>query len=100
MAGLSPWIMEVRAERVTALAKASGVMGFSPHAGRHDHFTRLLKAASSEGRPGPHGSSSVTVTLDVCSHVADGMQREAAERIDNDLRLASEGVGWQAGGEA
>ena len=63
-----------------------GIKGFTPHAGRHDHFTRLLKA-------GIHpkiaqvraGHSSVTVTLDVYSHAVDGMQREAAERIDNIL---------------
>jgi hypothetical protein len=30
------------------------------------------------------------MTLDVYSHAADGMQREAAERIDNVLRLASD----------
>ncbi|MDQ3561158.1 MAG: hypothetical protein M3453_18675 [Pseudomonadota bacterium] len=29
---------------VTVMAKALGVAGFSPHAGRHVHFTRLLKA--------------------------------------------------------
>lgn len=76
---------------VTALAKSAGISGFSPHAGRHDHFTRLLKA-------GIHpkvaqvraGHSSVTVTMDVYSHATDGMQREAAERIDNVLRLASD----------
>jgi integrase len=68
---------------VTVMAKALGVAGFSPHAGRHDHFTRLLKA-------GIHpkvaqvraGHSSVSVTMDVYSHATDGMQREAAERID------------------
>jgi hypothetical protein len=39
-------------------------------------------------RPGAQvraGHSSVTVALDVYSHATDGMQREAAERIDNVL---------------
>jgi len=31
------------------------------------------------------GHSSVTVTMDIYSHVTDGMQREAAEQIDNVL---------------
>jgi integrase len=71
---------------ITRLAAHAGVRGFTPHAGRHDHFTRLLKA-------GIHpkvaqvraGHSSVTVTMDIYSHVTDGMQREAAEQIDNVL---------------
>lgn len=74
---------------VTRLAVAAGVKGFTPHAGRHDHFTRLLKA-------GIHpkvaqvraGHSSVTVTMDVYSHATDGMQRQAAEQIDAILRPA------------
>ena len=71
---------------VSALAKAAGVT-FSPHAGRHDHFTRLLQA-------GVHpkvaqtraGHSSISVTMDTYSHATDGMQRVAAEQIDNVLR--------------
>jgi integrase len=66
-----------------------GINRFTPHAGRRDHLTRLLKA-------GIHpkiaqvraGHSSVSVTLDVYSHAVDGMQQEAAERIDNFLRPA------------
>ena len=76
---------------VTRLASAAGVKGFTPHAGRHDHFTRLLKA-------GIHpkvaqvraGHSSVTITMDVYSHATDGMQRQAAEQIDAVLRRAEQ----------
>ena len=86
---------------ITRLAAAAGVKGFTPHAGRHDHFTRLLKA-------GIHpkvaqvraGHSSVTVTMDVYSHATDGMQREAAERIDNVLRSVRRALGWQSGGKS
>ena len=38
---------------VTRLADAAGVKGFTPHAGRHDHFTPILEGRhSSQGRPG------------------------------------------------
>jgi integrase len=77
--------------QVKTLAAAAGVPRFHPHAGRHDHFSRLLKA-------GIHpkvaqvraGHSSISTTLDIYSHVADGMQQSAAEQIDNVLRKAVE----------
>ena len=73
------------------MAKAAGIEGFSPHAGRHDHFTRLHKAGIHANVAQVRaGHSSLTVTLDVDSHATDGMQREAAERIDNVLRPAGD----------
>lgn len=75
---------------VTRLAASAGIKGFSPHVGRHDHFTRLLEA-------GVHpkvaqvraGHSSISVTLDVYSHATDSIQREAVERIENILKTAT-----------
>ncbi len=77
--------------QIKALAVAVGIPRFHPHAGRHDHFSRLLKA-------GVHpkvaqvraGHSSVATTMDIYSHVTDGMQQPAAEQIDNVLRKAVE----------
>jgi integrase len=72
---------------ISGFAKRLGIEGFSPHAGRHEHLTRLL-------RDGIHpkvaqlraGHSSVQVPLDVYSHVTDALQREAAERIEHTFR--------------
>jgi len=84
-----PWKPHNFTGMFKTLAKAAGIPRFHPHAGRHDHFSRLLKA-------GIHpkvaqvraGHSSVSTTLDIYSHVADGMQQPAAEQIDNVLRRA------------
>jgi hypothetical protein len=87
----TPWKPRNFTKAMKALATAAGIARFSPHAGRHDHFTRLLKG-------GIHpkvaqvraGHSSVVVTLDIYSHVTDGMQQAAAEQIDNVLGPVAE----------
>ena len=66
-----------------------GALGF--HALRHTHATQLL---------GQHihpkivserlGHASVAITLDVYSHVIEGMQEDAAAKIDEALRVALE----------
>jgi len=64
------------------LAAGVGVM-FSPHAGRHEHFSRLLAA-------GVHmkiaqeraGHSSVKTTLDLYSHSSEALQKEAAQKMN------------------
>ena len=68
---------------VTRLAKSAGIR-FTPHLGRHDHFTRLLAS-------GLHpkiaqiraGHSSISVTMNNYSHVTDGLQSQATERMEN-----------------
>lgn len=63
--------------------------GFRFHDLRHTHATQLL-------RQGVHpkvvserlGHASVSITLDLYSHVLPGMQKEAAERVDLALRAA------------
>ena len=58
---------------------------------RHTHATLLLK-------DGVHpkvaqerlGHSSIAVTLDLYSHVLPGMQREAAQLLDQSMRAAFE----------
>lgn len=68
---------------VTRLAASAGIT-FSPHLGRHDHFTRLLAS-------GLHpkiaqvraGHASIAITMDVYSHATDAMQKEASERMEN-----------------
>jgi integrase len=61
---------------------------------RHTHATLLLKG-------GVHpkiaqerlGHSSIAITLDLYSHVLPGMQREAAQFLDQDMRAALERTG-------
>jgi integrase len=56
---------------------------------RHTHATAMLKA-------GVHGKivqerlghASIAITLDIYSHVVDGLQQEAAERVDEALKIA------------
>ena len=61
------------------------------HGLRHSHITQLLrsnvhpKVASERA-----GHSSISVTMDIYSHVLPGMQREAADKVDAALRLALE----------
>jgi integrase len=55
---------------------------------RHSHITHLLKAGvhpkiASERA----GHSSVAITMDVYSHAVPDMQREAAEKIDEMMRV-------------
>ena len=78
---------------VTRLAATAGVR-FTPHLGRHDHFTRLLET-------GVHtkiaqvraGHSSIAVTMDIYSHATGAVQREATERMDNAFAAIQGGVG-------
>ena len=70
-----------------ASMKRAGVGPVTFHGLRHAHFTALLKAGvhpkiASERA----GHSTVGVTLDLYSHVTEGMQQEAALRIDGALR--------------
>lgn len=87
----TPWKPRNFTKAVKTLAAAAGVARFSPHAGRHDHFTRLLKGGiHPKVAQARAGHSSVMVTMDVYSHVTDGMQQAAAEQIDNVLRPIAE----------
>ena len=70
----------------STLAKQAGVKVIRFHDARHTHATLLLKA-------GIHpkvvqerlGHESITMTLDIYSHVAPGLQQAAAERFDEVL---------------
>ena len=71
------------------VVKRSGVRPVTFHGLRHAHITALLQAGvhpkvASERA----GHSSITVTMDRYSHVLEGMQADAAQRIDGALRQA------------
>jgi integrase len=71
-----------------AVAKA-GLPRITFHTLRHSHATQMLsngthmKVASER-----LGHSSIGITMDLYSHILPGMQEEAAERVDNALRIA------------
>ena len=66
-----------------------GLQGTNFHSLRHTHATRLLEQ-------GVHikvvserlGHATVSITLDVYSHVSEGIQEDAAEKMDAGLRAA------------
>ena len=82
-------------KEVTRIAASIGIT-FTPHLGRHDHFTRLLET-------GVHpkvaqvraGHSSIAVTMDVYSHATDALQLEATERMQD----AFENIRGSSGGK-
>ena len=82
-------------KEVTRIAASIGIT-FTPHLGRHDHFTRLLET-------GVHpkvaqvraGHSSIAVTMDLYSHATDALQLEATER----MQVAFENIRGSSGGK-
>jgi integrase len=80
-------------KEVTRIAASIGIM-FTPHLGRHDHFTRLLET-------GVHpkvaqvraGHSSISVTMNIYSHATDALQLEAMERIQDAFENIQGGSG-------
>ncbi len=87
-----PWWCSNFARACRRVFDGAGLARVRLHDLRHAHATMLL-------REGVHpkvvserlGHASVALTMDVYSHVLPGMQREAAERIDESLRAALPG---------
>ena len=67
----------------------TGLFALRLHDLRHTHATMLLRAGVHPKVVSERlGHSSISMTLDVYSHVMPGMQEEAAEKIDAGLRAA------------
>lgn len=85
----APWPPDGLTRAFAALMRRAGNRGLRFHDLRHTHATQLL-------REGIHpkivserlGHATVSITLDLYSHVLPGMQKAAAERVDASLRLA------------
>ena len=83
------WAPDKLTRAFAALVRRHGLEGLRFHDLRHSHATQLL-------RQGVHpkvvserlGHATVSITLDLYSHVLPGMQKEAAERLDAALRIA------------
>ena len=74
------------------LVRGGGLSSVTFHGLRHTHITNLLKEGvhpkiASERA----GHSSVAVTMDIYSHVVEGMQEEAASMVDISIRRALQG---------
>ncbi len=74
------------------LVRGAGLCSVTFHGLRHTHITNLLKEGvhpkiASERA----GHSSVAVTMDIYSHVVEGMQEEAASMVDISIRRALQG---------
>ncbi len=72
----------------TILAKKMGIAASNLHSSRHTHASILLKL----GIPAKVvqerlGHSTISITLDIYSHIMPGLQEEAAKRFDDALRL-------------
>ncbi len=89
----TPWPPDTFSSAFVGLVRRTSVPRIRFHDLRHTHATQLL-------RQGIHpkvvserlGHATVSITLDVYSHVLPGMQAEAATRTDAALRAALGGV--------
>jgi integrase len=73
--------------KFTRLVKRAGVRPITFHGLRHTHATDLLRANVHPKIVSERlGHASVSITLDLYSHVVPGMQEDAAARIDASLR--------------
>ena len=83
----SPWPPDSFSTAFVALARKAGFEGFRLHDLRHTHATQLL-------RQGVHpkivserlGHATVSITLDLYSHVLPGLQSAAIQDFDNLMR--------------
>ena len=91
-----PWWSSNFARACRRVFDDAGLFRIRLHDLRHTHATMLLRAGVHPKVVSERlGHSSISLTLDVYSHVMPGMQREAAERIDESLRAALPGSGRQ-----
>jgi integrase len=78
--------------KFTRLVKRADVRPITFHGLRHTHATNLLRANVHPKIVSERlGHASVSITLDLYSHVVPGMQEDAAARIDRELRKVLEG---------
>ena len=84
-----PWAPNKLSSAFAALIRRAKLKGFRFHDLRHTHATHLLKQGVHPKIVSERlGHSTVAITLDTYSHVLPGLQKDAAQRIDDTLRIA------------
>ena len=88
----APWPPDKLSRQFGNLVRKAGIGPTTFHGLQHTHLTNLLregvhpKVASERA-----GHSSVATTLDLYSHAAENLQREAAEKVDMAMRKTLKG---------
>ena len=87
----TPIDLELVTKAFTKVAKAAGFTGIRLHDLRHTHASLMMKAgANPKVVPERFGHSSISVTMDIYSHVLPGIQEEAAQRFADLLKPKSQ----------
>lgn len=80
-------------DQLRKLFDAAGLPGVRLHDLRHTHASLLLLTGANPRVVQERlGHASVSITLDVYSHVLPGLQRDAANRVDDLLRAVANGL--------
>lgn len=84
-----PYDPQDLSQRFASIARKAGLPGVGFHALRHGHASQLLRAGVHPKVVSERlGHATVSITLDIYSHLLPGLQEEAAQRIDAMLRGA------------
>lgn len=85
------WPPDTFSVQFAKLAKRIGMKGVRLHDMRHSHATHLLQEGVHPKVVSERlGHSTVSITMDIYSHVMPGMQESAAGKIDATLKIAIE----------
>ncbi len=83
------WLPDNFTAAYRRLVRSTDLGDVNFHCLRHTHATQLLRQGVNPKIVSERlGHSSVTITLDIYSHVLPGMQEEAADKVDAALRAA------------
>jgi len=78
-----PYDPQEFSKRFAKIARKAGLPGIGFHALRHGHASQLLRAGVHPKVVSERlGHATVSITLDIYSHLLPGLQEEAAQRID------------------
>lgn len=85
----TPWPPDSLTASFKHLVKKLGIKGIRFHDLRHSHASQLLKANVHPKIVSERlGHSSIAITMDTYSHITEGIQREAVQKIDIALQEA------------